>query len=203
MARCHSCRKWLGIGLFSRWENMDGHSFCRTCAPTYEQQRRQATLDALLQDGGPELVFAIPNVRVADPDKPRGRALLVGDLVFTDKGVCFVQVAKATRADPGWGLMFGLVGAAIATAVATRSHSDAYEDGAKSLHDAAEDFHGFLRMADRVVVLWKQDIRKIKVSAFWGFYMLVGKFRRVFKVDGGAKQFKPQIQAYSETLGIG
>ena len=204
MARCHACGKYLGLGIFSRWVPMDGKSFCDPCAEPYRRCRHEQTLVALLRPGMPNCLVAIPDVVTKDPDRPKARDRLVGQVFFSDKGVFFVQTVDYLAADPGWGLLFGWIGAAAAGSAANIAKGRAVEDARLAIADAT-DLRDLLIRSPRILLYPLAMIERLKVRARGLEIRSAGKTKH-FAFEGGRKvyrQFADRARAYADDVNRG
>ena len=202
MAHCYTCNKYLGLRVYSKWPTLDSHRFCEPCAVQYRQQRRQRVLSELCQGGDPEDIFTAGGIRTLDPDKPKGRSLVLGILAFMDKGVCFVQIAEVLKANLSWAALFGLIGAAIAESKAKAKRQEAYAEGEREILNPAEDFRGILQRAQQLFFYPLKEITRIK-SGSWGFEVRMGKSRTRFAMEGGRKTYKQLrelVDAYQRAI---
>lgn len=197
MARCHSCGKNLGWGLFSKRVTMDGHRFCQPCSEEWSDKRRQRVLSQICEGGDPVEIFNIPRVRTKDADRPKGRELLLGMAAFTDRGVCFIQTARHTKADPGWALAFGLIGHAFAESAARKNRDKAFARGQREMVEKADGFTDLLRRSEQLLFYPRQEITRLKFDSK-GFNIRLGRLRKRFATEGGRKAFK-QFREIAET----
>lgn len=207
MATCHLCGKNLGWGIFSRWEVLDGHRFCPDpCAAQWYLARRERAMAELCRDGDPVEIFRLPNVRTRDLDKPGSRTLLLGVLSFMDKGVAFVQIAEARKAETaGWFLVLGWIGLLIADGEGDRKRKEAYADGKLDILDYALNFREVLEAARQLVVYPLDQITKIGFRSGM-LDIRMGKHRKRYAYDGGRKvykQFRPVLEAYARASQTG
>ncbi|MCD4824090.1 MAG: hypothetical protein K8S55_05745 [Phycisphaerae bacterium] len=189
MARCRSCKKYLGLGLFSKWVPLDGHCFCGPCSEIWRQQRRQCILKEIFDPGNPVELFHLPQVSTKNPDRPQSRELLLGSAIFMDTGVCFVQYGCHQKADTGWGLAFGLIGMIVAESSAKRRQQRASEESNRRILENAGNLTGLLNRANRLLFYPREDINRLKFNSS-GFDIRMGKLRKRFAFDGGRKVFK-------------
>ena len=195
----------MGFGIFLKWKNLDGHSFCESCAVTWFEQRRHRVLQELCRGAPPIEAFRIPRVRTRNPDRPKSQEILLGLASFTNKGVCFVQLARQKGADPGWGLAFGVIGAAIAGSAAKRREKESFEQIEQGILRNADDFPDLLQRAEQVLYYPREDISRLKFDSA-GFAIRTRKLRKRFLYEGGRKafkQFRDVAKAYSRALESG
>ncbi|HUT61088.1 MAG TPA: hypothetical protein VNA25_24840 [Phycisphaerae bacterium] len=194
MARCAGCEK--SLGLFGKRYRLDRQTFCDTCAVAYFEQRRVRVLQELLGDGPPVEIFTIHKVRTRDPDRPKGREMLLGLACFTDKGVCFIQIGHMRR--PGDALLilyFLLIGLFVVIIMLIREEQekrkrqDAYFRGEVTILEVAESLSELLQLATQVIFYPRESIRDIRINS-GGFALKLHKGRKRFAVDRSGHDFK-------------
>ncbi len=189
MARCHSCRKYLGLGFFSKWMILEKKSFCTPCANEWFDQRRQRVRSRVTEGGEPERLFSIEGVYTRDPDNPKGRQMLLGQAAFMDKGVCFIETSRFRRKNSGMGLIFGLLGAALDSAAAKKQLVKALDDDKRKVEQDAYNFADQMAYANQMVFYPCEDITRLRFDSK-GFEVRMGKLRKRFATSGGRKAFK-------------
>jgi len=202
MARCYSCKTYLGLGLFSAWRNLDKHSFCHSCAVKYAEERRHRVLAEVMEGRPPVELFRIPRVRTRNPDRPGSRELLLGLASFTDKGVCFLELGLHIKADPGWGWAFGLLGAIIADSAAKERLRGSFQ---RQEQQGAKEFQRILEEAEDVLFYPRDEIQQLKFKAGL-FEIRMGKSRKRFAYEDGRrlfKEFRDVAEAYCDALDRG
>ncbi len=195
MARCHLCEKKLG--WFSKVRRMDGQRFCRDCAIRWPEERKRRAIEQLCGSGEPNELFSIPDVKCVSPDRPKGRLVLYGNLAFTDKGVCFIQLAEAPNAEPLWQQVFEAFGAMIDERQAEKRAARALEAGRRTILERAESFADLLRRSPRLIIVPPGEIRDITYGWFSGLRIKTAKGSPRFELDRPGKTFK----AYRERIG--
>ena len=190
MARCHSCNTYLGLGIFSKWVSMDGFRFCSLCAEPWEQQRQRELLETICSGQPPVDLFTLPRIRARNPDRPQARERLLGLLAFTDKGICFIQISSEAKADIGWGVAFGVLGALLAQSAAKRRQGDSLNVAEKRIVEPATDFVDLLHRAERVLFYPKEQITKLRVDSA-GVMVQCDRKKHGFGLIGGRKAFRP------------
>jgi hypothetical protein len=154
-------------------------------------------MNALFAKGEPEVLFVVPNVKYAGAGNERRAKISVGHLLFTDGGVVFAQLAEYGRADPGWGALFGVVGAAVAGATQERRASGAA--AAAAAHQAG-DIRQLLDAAERVILIPREEITDIG----WrkqGFVVCSGALFRRFGLKKGKRTWKEWEARVEDYLG--
>jgi len=157
----------------------------------------------LCEGGEPIEAFTIPQVHTRCPEAP-GKITLVGDLAFTDKGVCFLQMAEGVKADASAGVLFGAIGQAIAESSARRKTDQAYAQGHDMIAAGTTGLMDKLNRCLRLIHYPAADVTDVGMSWWSGFYIKTGKKTHIFKLRGGRKlykQFRPQIEAYLNVIG--
>ena len=111
MAQCHSCQG--KIGVFEKQVKF-GPQRLVYCASCGKKEEKKQALEMLYQGDPPREIFRIPKVMVADPYDPQRKILLMGDMLFLDKAVCFAKITECKGPGSELFLLFGLIGAMIA-----------------------------------------------------------------------------------------
>jgi len=186
MARCHLCKKYLGLGVFSKWVTMDRRHFCPSCSARYAEQRRLLVLKDILDEPRANPIFTIDRMRTENPDRANRREILVGATAFLDKGICFIQLGSYTKSNAGWGLIFGILVTVLADAADKRKmvkEFDRIRDETPVTDDALFD-----RMlgAEHVLFYPLRDIKKLTKDR-GGINIHFDKYRKRFVWDGGGK----------------
>jgi hypothetical protein len=192
MAICGGCGNKLG--LFAKTVRLDKTKFCPPCAEAYFQQRRRKGIDQVLSLQ-PRCLFVLPKVRTRDPDRPGSRHRLIGLTAFTDKGVCFVNLGTHQAADPGWGHLFGLIGALVSEMSAKKEMATAFAQ-AESVMYGAQDFAALLNRSRQVLFYPLPKVDLVKIGAGW-VTVRHEKKKIQFQVHGTRKEFK-QVQAHAK-----
>ena len=97
MKQCYLCNKKLRFR--DKVKFMDQERFCESCATIWPQKRKENAISLLYAGDDPNEIFRIK--RVITPDSDIGtKKTLVGDLIFTDKGVCFLQLVDLKDPKP-------------------------------------------------------------------------------------------------------
>jgi hypothetical protein len=142
MARCHFCGKKLGllgrVRLISERRDrkrQDTHPalvFCESCAASWPDHHKRSTLNEITEGVEPVEAFRISEVKALDP---AGRTVqgsttatadyCYGDLVFTDKGICYIGHDTFIQSSPLRANLTGFDLAAIARNVAAKRSASA------------------------------------------------------------------------------
>ena len=185
MATCRLCGKRLGI-VFRPKVMREGLPFCRRCARAWPMEEKLRAMRDLFQDDEPDLLFAMPNVKYGGANNERITTVLLGYLLFTDRGVVFAQLGEYRRADPGWGAAFGLLGAVISSAGEKRREKEA-QDAAQAAGES--DLRSLLTVAPRVVFIPRGKITDIGWRKQRFVVRTAAAFRR-FGLEKGKKTWK-------------
>jgi len=92
MAVCSKCGQRIGVFKKSYRLGPEKTRFCEACAETWHQEDKERLLAPLYAGGKPKELFCIHRVMMVDPYDRTQK--LGGDLIFTDKGICFAAVLK-------------------------------------------------------------------------------------------------------------
>jgi hypothetical protein len=196
---------------------MDGRRFCRACAPQYYQQRRERELQQVTQGGMPVALFFVPRIRTRSPDRPHSRALHLGVLAFMDKGVCFVQIARADPADHAVGLVFeimgqtlgtvlGLIWNFIAEAQAKANRVRAQAEAEEWVRTHVRDLGDLLARANRLLFYPRREITGLTLSGGGYFEIKTANGSKGFRVAGDRKErkhFRGLVEAYWQAIRSG
>ncbi len=202
MARCHLCKKKLGLGFFSKWVTMDRNRFCLPCAPQYAEQRKLQALKDILDKPSPQPIFTIHQIWTKNPDKPSGRQMLLGATAFLDKGICFIHLGSHTKNDGVAGLVFGIIGAVIADAADHNKMVKELDRISDQSPLTEETLFDRMLGAERVLFYPFCDIKKLSHDRK-GFNIHFGKQRKRFAWYGGGKtyqRYKQLLEAYSQAI---
>jgi len=200
MARCDLCGK--KIGMFQGRSRSRGRTLCRQCVHRGSDREKRETLARLCADGEPTAAFTIPAVQTRCPDAPR-QLTLIGDLAFTDKGLCFVQIAEVRKADGSAGLLFGIVGAAVAESTARRKTRDDYAHARQLVVEDAASLVDVIQRVPRLIYVPASDITAMGHGWCSHFQVKTRTGRHMFKLERGSKtykQWRPQIEAYLDAI---
>ena len=88
MAECYLCEKRMWS-----WKNVDGHKFCSKCVRQWPSERKKRALNGLFAEDGLKELFTIQDVSNDNVDHPPSMKESVGELIFMNRGICFVQLA--------------------------------------------------------------------------------------------------------------
>jgi len=199
MNECYMCRKPLTKE--SGKIKLDNALFCFACAPQWDQRRKQQALTAINENGPLVELFHISQAIMANPDNPN-KNHLVGDIVFMEKGVCFVQLADFEVKQQSGAMLFGMLGSMIDMSIYRKAKNKAavsYDAQVKLL--SPEGLLGMLMGAPRLIFVPKNEIQNIKYSRMSGMVIDTGNkaTKRVFTLEGGKKAyqvFESQIRDY-------
>lgn len=212
MARCYKCQKKLG--LFEKdkdFRMVEGKRFpfCGSCAKLWDQEQKMHVLSVLCEGGDPVELFTIPRVRTFDPDNPDPDKDLLGHLIFTNKAVCFAQIAELKKPTQGVesGVLFGALGAAVEAAIKEKQSKSTMNKIWAEAEEAKEikgpcNLRGVLEKADRLIVFPKETITDIGYSRFGRFKLKIKTSSKShpFNLEGNQaktyKRFEPKIKDY-------
>jgi hypothetical protein len=190
MAQCFLCRK--KIGLLERSAKLGSQKlvYCFDCAK--KEERKQAI--ELLYDGGASSeLLRIPGAVLNNPYSKDVQApiQLMGDIVFTEKGVVFVKIAEFKAPSQNIGLWFGLVGMLIANSRMKKARKKAWEGAVNSGKLAqSANLDQFIRNSDRVIMFPRNTIKKIYYSWTGGMVIKTTEKSQAFPLEDKKKYFK-------------
>jgi hypothetical protein len=179
--------------------------YCIECAQVWHQEDKERQIRELYEDGPPQELFAIPKTTLPDPATPGGQEQLGGDLIFTDKAICFASVVRfKTTNQQTAQLAFGVIGALIASSKNKRARREAWSQApGGGLSRLADDLAEHLYLCDRVVVVPRRQVTKLGPSFWTGpafrVYTPASKLR--FELENGRKtwkQYRDWIDAYRD-----
>ena len=99
MKECYDCRAPLPKGT-ARFK-IDGRLLCVNCADRRRKEHKQEVLAAINAGTAPVEIFHIPQVVL--PNSNCKYLHRMGDLIFLNKGVCFVEMVELAAArDTAW-----------------------------------------------------------------------------------------------------
>jgi len=153
----------LGLGVLSGRIKLDGYRFCRLCSQQWLEQRGPRTLAELCENQSPAKVFMIRRAWTRNPDK-QGNQRLLGPLIFTDKGVCFLQIGSAQPANPAVGLLVGALIGALLDGDVRRKCDLAFDEGENRIARPATSLVDLLHRAERVLFHPREDITTLRIS---------------------------------------
>ncbi len=209
MACCTRCN--AKIGMFARAFKRADAVLCKSClAPWYDDCKR-AALASLCDGGDPVEIFSIPLVKCRDPDIRDEWYRLVGNLAFTDKGICFVQVASYRHRHSGFLVLLGFlilsfVGDLISHAVAAKEAAMERQSVAagQSAMRGARSFKERLERSPRLIVFPLSQITDVTYGWWNGFRVHAGKRKVRFLLQGEGEEFKLRrrdIEKFLERVG--
>lgn len=164
MAQCHLCSEDIGRGVLSLRVKVDGHLFCQPCSELWRQQRHQRAVEEICAGQPPVKVFMIRRVWTQNPDKQGNRRLL-GPLIFTDRGVCFVQIGSAQPSSLAVGLLVGVLIGALLDGDARRKSDLAFDEGENRIARPATSLVDLLTRAEGVLFHPREAIATLRIGA--------------------------------------
>jgi hypothetical protein len=189
MAQCYSCQKKLGVFERTVKYGPERLPYCVPCATMKEKQEAMATL---FEGGESKRIFRIPNVYFTDPYDVQMKTRLIGDLLFLDKAVCFVQTGQYQGSSNTTAFMFGLLGALIAGMQEKKAMKKAMEQVQLIQQNfPTTSLREIVERASRVIFFPKDSITEMKFSSwFGGFRIKTADKQQVFRMENGKKTFK-------------
>jgi hypothetical protein len=160
-------------------------------------------LDPLCEGGDPVELFSIPLVKCRDPDIRGEWHRLVGNLAFTNKGICFVQLASYRHRHSVLLILLGFIGDIISQAAAAQEALDekqAVAAGQLRLH-GARSFKERLERSPRLIVFPLSQVTDVTYGWWNGFRVHVGKRKTRFLLQGEGEEFKLRRHDIEEFLG--
>jgi len=179
----------------------DKARFCEACAEEWRQEEKKKDLRALYEGGAPTELFSIKKVVMLDPDDATHAQQFGGELIFTDKGICYAAVTRFKVPSQATATaLFGLIGALIwaSQAKAARKKAWAKVPGGGE-ERPTDDLARFLYDARRLVVFHKRDLTGIERRGTGLRIVARDKKPQMFVLDNGKKtykQYKTQIENY-------
>lgn len=198
MAQCYCCQKKMGIFERCVKYGPERLPYCVPCAKTKEKQE---AFDFLYEDAAPRESFRIPKVFFLDSYDTQMKTRLIGDLLFLDKAVCFVQTGQyETSSNTTW-VMFGLLGAIIGNMQESKARKKAMEQVEIVQRTfATTNLKEYLDRAPRIMFFPKSGISQMTFSSWsGGFKIKTIDKKQVFSLEKGKKtfrQFEEKIREY-------
>ena len=193
MAECAMC----GSKVRGRKESVrlgpDKATHCFPCADTWFLEDKKRLITQLYQGDPPAELFCMQKVMILDPHQKTKGLHLGGDLLFLDKAVCFVALMEHTPPDTATaGLLFGIIGAAIAQSRAKKALKNAWAavpgGGEKRLTD---ELARHLYDAKRLLVFPKQEVMSVGISFWRGCALKTVHNRYPLILENARKTLKP------------
>jgi|GEM_PF-3375640 len=188
MAQCFKCKK--NIGILKRTVKMGPQKlpYCVDCA---KEQEKIDALEFLLRGTPPNEVFRIPLVTLSEPYDSELKTQLLGDLVFFDKGICFVQLVEFKIPSQHYALMFGLVGMLISQSKVKKAMKKAIEEFLQKKSEAlSQSLEESLQKSPRVMVFPREDILEIKKTLAATLKIKTHEKKPIFTLERGKKTFR-------------
>jgi hypothetical protein len=175
---------------------------CQRCIRQRPLELKPQIIERLCAGGEPVEMFTIRQVHTRCPEA-RG-VLLLGDMAFTDKGICFIQLAEGFRPDAAPGIVFGLVGQLAAESTASDHTDAAYAHGRQTIAPGEPGLVEWMQQSLRVMHYPAAEITDVGFGWWSGFHIKTPGKTHIFKLRGGKQvyeQFRPRIEAYLDTIG--
>lgn len=189
MSQCYNCQKKLGVFERSVKYGPERMPHCVPCAIMKEKQEAMASL---FEGGEPKRIFRIPNVFFTDTYDRQLRTRLIGDLLFLDKAVCFVQIFQYQGSSNTTAFMFGLIGAIIAGSQEKKARKNAMEQVEMIQRNfATTSLREIIERAPRIIYFPKSSITEMKFSSWFGGFRIKSLYNnQVFNMENGKKTYK-------------
>ena len=209
MAQCHLCGKNLGffgkIALCSEMrspELSEQHTsliFCKSCAPSWPRKHKEEIAAVVCEGTAPIEKFRISNVKTQDPTGRTGQGITTrtvdycyGDLVFTDKGICFLGISTLSESSS---LRFSPTKIIRDVAQQGRAYAKSRDYKRNSGHVLLES----IRAAERLLFFPKKPLVSVTFSTWGGLKIDAQDRFWAFDLPQDKetyKQFKKAISSY-------
>ena len=201
MAVCSKCQKKIGMFKKAIRLGPDKARFCEACAEEWRQEEKKQNLTALFEGGAPAELFSIKKVMMVDPDDATHAQQFGGELIFTDKGICYAAVTRFKVPSQATATaLFGLIGALVQASQAKAAKKKAWAKVPGGGEERpTDDLARFLYDARRLVVLHKRDLIRIQRRGVGLRIEARDRKPQMFILDNGKKtykQYKSQIEDY-------
>jgi uncharacterized membrane protein len=179
------------MGIFERCVKY-GTERLPHCVPCAKTKEKQEAFDFLYDGAAPQESFRIPKVLSLDLYDPQVRIRLIGDLLFMDKGVCFVQIGQYETSANTTLVMFGLLGAIIGNMQEKRARKKAIEQvDIIQRTFATTKLREYLERSPRILFFPKSMISEMKFSSWsGGIKIKTTDKKQVFNLEKGKKTFR-------------
>jgi hypothetical protein len=206
MARCSRCE--AKIGMFENTLRRADATLCESCLTPWYKERKQESLQFLCEGGEPVEFFSIPLVQCVDPYIRNGQNLLIGNLAFTDKGICFIQIGEYPETFESKGafpFFLALVGITLIC-------SDIYKDtaikkqaivqGQLAVLENAKSFTEILQRSPKLIVFAREQVSDVTFGRRSGLLVHLGKQKMCFYLKGKQKEFEQHSQGIEQFLDV-
>lgn len=189
MAQCYSCQKKTGVFERVVKYGRERLPYCVACARTKEKQE---AMDFLFEGAEPQKLFRMPNVFFTDIYDPQMKTRLIGDLLFLDKGIFFVQTGQYQSSGNTTMVLFGLLGAIIGNMQEKKARKKALEQVEIIQQTfATTTLKEIFERSPRVIFFPKSMIIQMNFSSWsGGFKIKTPDKKQVFSLEKGKKTFK-------------
>lgn len=188
MSECQMCKQH--IGLFKpKWTKLDGMKFCKECAPKWQVERKERVMAALFAESEPKPNFCMTGITASEPDCPT-RWFHTGNLLFTDKGVCFVGLVT-------WKMHRGL-----RALEAFSQMNEALATGDEMNRDfPSTSLKDFLGRSERLIFIPKAEIKQMKYRPIRCLKIRTEKKSYIFTLRGGKKEYEATEPYFKQYMG--
>ncbi len=200
MATCSACGAKSGLLKKAYRLGPEKAVHCESCAEKWHHEDKKRVMANLYATGQPKEVFCLHRVMMPDPHDPGYR--FGGDLVFTDKGVCFAALVRYKAPNEAASVAVGgLLGAWIQRSQEKKARRKAWaEVPGEGLSRQTDDLAKFLYLSKRVLVFPKADILAVGFN-FWGTFRVKTRDKtQAFALEDGKKTLKPHKAAIQDYL---